>query len=79
MLDVICNVGIDSDLENGGPQERKPKTEVDFTFLPAFFVNLCLESLDKVSLVGGGEKEDRPGDCVQGGVCACSKQVCLSH
>ena len=74
----LCNGSVGIDLENGGPQERKPKTEVDFTFLPAFFVNLCLESLDKVSLVGGGEKEDRPGDCVQGGVRSCSKQVRLS-
>ena len=57
---MICNGSVGIDLKNGGTQERKPKTEVDFTFLPAFFVNLCLESLDKVSLVGGGEEEDRP-------------------
>ena len=69
----------DNDLQNGGTQEREAKTQVDFTFLPTFFVKLSLESMNKVSLVGGGKEEERPGDCVEGGVGACPKQVSLAH
>ena len=68
-----------NDLQNGGTQERETKTQVDFTFHPAFLVKLSLESLDEVSLVGGGEEEECPGDGVEGGVGACPKQVGLSH
>ena len=68
-----------NDLQNGGTQERETKTQVDFTFLPTFFVKLSLESLDEVSLVRGGEEEDRPGDGVQGGVRASTKQVSLQQ
>ena len=68
-----------NDLQNGGTQERETKTQVDFTFLPTFFVKLSLESMDEMSLVRGGEEEERPGDCVEGGVGACPKQVSLAH
>ena len=68
-----------NDLQNGGTQERKTKTQVDFPFLPTFFVKLSLESMNKVSLVGGGKEEERPGDCVEGGVGACPKQVGLAY
>ena len=46
----------DNYLQNGGTQQGKTKTEVDFTFLPTFFVELSLKSLDEVSLVRGGEE-----------------------